>query len=407
LFDVEAVRGDFPILKRVVNGKPLIYFDNSATTQKPRQVIQAIVEYYEEHNANVARGVHTLSQEASLMYEHAHEAVARFIGAEGMEEIAFVKNATEALNLVAYGWALPRLEEGDEILLSRVEHHSNIVPWQMISKLTGARLSYCDIGEDWRITPETVSEAMDERTKIVSLVQASNVLGLINPIKEIGEVVKEKEALFVVDGAQSVPHIPIDVKELNVDFLAFSAHKMLGPTGIGALYGRGELMEEMNPFLGGGGMIRDVELYKFESATAHWKFEGGTPNIAGAMGFEVAVKYLTKLGMENVWRHEAKLSDQMLRGMEAFDEVLILGPRNSQYKTGLVSFNVKGLNPHDVAALFDIEGIALRSGHHCTIPLHRSLNITGSVRASFYIYNTKEEVDRFLGVLENILAATK
>ncbi len=407
MFDVEEIRKDFPILQRKIDGKPLIYFDNTATSHKPRQVIKAILNFYEKHNANIHRGIHTLSQEASEMYEDAHDKVAKFIGADDRKDVIFVRNTTEGLNLVAYGWALHNLSTDDEILTSKVEHHSNIVPWQIVSKITGAKMTYVDVDEDGVVTAEKVSEKISKRTRIISVNHVSNVLGVINPVREIGRLAEDNSAIYVVDGAQSVPHMPVDVEEIGVDFLAFSAHKMLGPTGVGALYGRRDLLEEMNPFLGGGDMIMEVYLDRFTTASLPWKFEAGTPNIAGGIGFGAAVDYLHELGMHEVQGHEVKLSRYLLEKLVGYDEVSILGTNNPQIRIGLVSFNIEGLNPHDVAALFDLEGIAIRSGHHCAQPLHRHFGVVSSARASFYIYNTEKEIDRFLEVLEKILEMPK
>jgi cysteine desulfurase/selenocysteine lyase len=402
MFNVEEVRGDFPILQRRINGVPLIYFDNTATTQKPRRVMEAILDFYENHNANIHRGIHTLSQEASEMYEEAHDKIAKFIGANGREDIVFVRNTTEGINVVAYGWALHRLKAGDEILTSKIEHHSNMVPWQIISKITGAKMAYADVDEDGVVTAEKISEKITKKTRIISVNHVSNVLGVINPVREIGKLAEENDAILIVDGAQSVPHMPVDVEELGVEFMAFSAHKMLGPTGIGALYGRGDLLDEMDPFLGGGDMIREVYLERFTTTSPPWKFEAGTPNIAGGIGFSAAIDYLERLGMREVKDYEAKLTRYLLDELVEFDKVSILGSDDPQSRIGLVSFNVEGLNPHDVAALFDLEGIAIRSGHHCAQPLHRYFGVESSARASFYVYNTRKEIDRFLEVLNKI-----
>ncbi len=402
MFNVEEVRGHFPILQRRINGVPLIYFDNTATTQKPRRVMEAILDFYENHNANIHRGIHTLSQEASEMYEEAHDKIAKFIGANGREDIVFVRNTTEGINVVAYGWALHRLKAGDEILTSKIEHHSNMVPWQIISKITGAKMAYADVDEDGVVTAEKISEKITKKTRIISVNHVSNVLGVINPVREIGKLAEENDAILIVDGAQSVPHMPVDVEELGVEFMAFSAHKMLGPTGIGALYGRGDLLDEMDPFLGGGDMIREVYLERFTTTSPPWKFEAGTPNIAGGIGFSAAIDYLERLGMREVKDYEAKLTRYLLDELVEFDKVSILGSDDPQSRIGLVSFNVEGLNPHDVAALFDLEGIAIRSGHHCAQPLHRYFGVESSARASFYVYNTRKEIDRFLEVLNKI-----
>ncbi|RLI21061.1 cysteine desulfurase [Candidatus Bathyarchaeota archaeon] len=408
MFDPYEVRKDFPILEREINGYKLIYFDNAATSQKPIQVIEAIKDFYEKHNANVHRGVHTLSQEASELYETAHEEAAKFINADGMEEIVFVKNTTEAINLVAYSWALNRLGEKDEVLTTLLEHHSNIVPWEMLSKVKGFKVRYADVNADGTLNYESLEEQLTEKTRVVCISHVSNVTGAINDIGRVAKLAHDYNAIIVVDGAQSVPHIPIDVKGLDIDFLAFSGHKMLGPTGIGVLYGKKELFEEMEPFLGGGNMIKSVRCSAAEGPCQiewhdlPWKFEAGTPNICGGVGLMEAIRYLRKLGMENVHRHECELTEYALKRFEEFEKVEFYGPRDVSIKCGIIPFNVDGMNPHDVALLLDGFGIMVRSGYHCAEPLHRRLGIKGSARASFYIYNTKEEIDRFIEVLKGI-----
>ena len=408
MFDPYEIRKDFPILEREINGYKLIYFDNAATSQRPVQVIEAIKNFYERHNANVHRGVHTLSQEASELYEAAHEEVAKFINADGIEEIVFVKNATEAINLVAYSWALNKLDEKDEVVTTLLEHHSNIVPWELLSKIRGFKVKYADMNADGTLNYESLEQLMTKNTKIVCISHVSNVTGAINDIEKIAKLAHDYSAIMVVDGAQSVPHLPTDVKKLDIDFLAFSGHKMLGPTGIGVLYGRKELFEEMEPFLGGGSMIKSVRCNapvgpcQIEWHDLPWKFEAGTPNICGGIGLMEAVKYLRRLGMENVRRHERELTEYVLKRFEEFRKVRFYGPRDASVKCGIVPFNIDGMNPHDVALLLDGFGIMIRSGYHCAEPLHRKLGIRGSARASFYIYNTKEEIDRFIEVLKGI-----
>jgi cysteine desulfurase/selenocysteine lyase len=407
MFDVAKVRKDFPILRRKVNGYDIIYFDNAATSQKPLQVIEAVKEFYERHNANVHRGVHTLSQESSKLYEGAHEEAARFVNAEGIEEIVFVKNTTEAINLVAYSLALHMLSDEDEVITTLMEHHSNIVPWEILSKIKGFKVKYADVKGDGTLDIEGLERLMTERTKIVTVTHASNVTGVVNDIAKISKLAHENNAILVVDGAQSVPHMPVDVRKLDVDFLAFSGHKMLAPTGIGVLYGKRELLEKMEPFIGGGDMIRSVKYDKLKGCNIEWhhlpwKFEAGTPNVCNAIGLAEAIRYLKRLAMENVREHERQLTQHTLKLLQEGENVEVYGPRDVSTKCGIVSFNVKDLNHHDVALLFDSFGIMVRSGYHCAEPLHQRLGLEGSVRASFYIYNTLDEVERFIEVLKEI-----
>jgi cysteine desulfurase/selenocysteine lyase len=407
MFDASEIRKDFPILQRKVNGHDIIYFDNAATSQKPLQVIEAVKEFYERHNANVHRGVHTLSQESSKLYEEAHEETARLVNARGIEEIVFVKNTTEAINLVAYSLALHMLGEGDEVITTVMEHHSNIVPWEMLSKIRGFKVKYADVKGDGTLDFESLEGLITERTKIVTVTHASNVTGVINDIAKISKLAHQNNAILVVDGAQSVPHMPVDVRKLDIDFLAFSGHKMLAPTGIGVLYGKRELLEKMEPFIGGGDMIRSVKYDKIKGCTIEWhhlpwKFEAGTPNVCNAIGLAEAIRYLKRLGMENVREHERQLTQHTLKLLQENESVEVYGPRDASTKCGIVSFNVRGLNHHDVALIFDSFGIMVRSGYHCAEPLHHRLGVEGSVRASFYIYNTMDEVERFIEVLREI-----
>jgi len=407
MFDASEIRKDFPILQRKVNGHDIIYFDNAATSQKPLQVIEAVKEFYERHNANVHRGVHTLSQESSKLYEEAHEETARLVNARGIEEIVFVKNTTEAINLVAYSLALHMLGEGDEVITTVMEHHSNIVPWEMLSKIRGFKVKYADVKGDGTLDFESLEGLITERTKIVTVTHASNVTGVINDIAKISKLAHQNNAILVVDGAQSVPHMPVDVRKLDIDFLAFSGHKMLAPTGIGVLYGKRELLEKMEPFIGGGDMIRSVKYDKTKGCSIEWhhlpwKFEAGTPNVCNAIGLAEAIRYLKRLGMENVREHERQLTQHTLKLLQENESVEVYGPRDVSTKCGIVSFNVRGLNHHDVALIFDSFGIMVRSGYHCAEPLHHRLGVEGSVRASFYIYNTMDEVERFIEVLREI-----
>lgn len=408
MLDPYKIREDFPILKRKINNHPLIYFDNAATSQKPKQVIGAIKNFYENHNANVHRAVHTLSQEASELYEKAHEEVANFINANGMEEIVFVRGTTEAINLVAYAWGLRNLRKDDEVIVSLMEHHSNIVPWEILSKINGFNVKYAEVNSDGTLNYEAFEDMISKKTKIVCVSHVSNFSGVINDVKRVARVAHEHGALTLIDGAQSVPHLPINVKDVDVDFFAFSGHKMLGPTGIGALYGKREILEEMEPFQGGGEMIREVS---FNTITRRcsitwndlpWKFEAGTPNVCGGVGLMEAVRYLRKLGMENVKAHECMLTEYAMQRMQECQKIKIYGPKDASVKCGIIPFNVEGLSSHDVALFLDNYGIMIRSGFHCAQPLHEIFKLKSSIRVSFYIYNTREEVDRFIEVLKEI-----
>jgi len=398
--DPYEIRNDFPILRRKIGEKPLIYFDNAATTQKPTSVIEAEKRFYEEANANIHRAVHTLSYESTVLYENAHKKVADFIGAKNWREIVFTRNATESINLVAYGWALHNLREGDEILITVMEHHSDIVPWQMLRDSKGVELRFLDVYDDGRLKLDDLPKLLSERTKLVGIIHASNVLGLVNPVEEIVREAKKVGALVLVDAAQSVPHFPIDVSRLGCDFLVASGHKMLAPTGTGFLYGRSELLEAMEPFLYGGDMIETVTLEKTTWNELPWKYEAGTPNIAGAVGLGAAVDYLTGLGMERIIAHERELLNYAFEVLSDFPWIEIYGPKCKDVESvGVISFNIKGVHPHDVAGILDEEGIAVRSGHNCTQPLMRRLGIENAVRVSFYLYNTRQEIDKLIAVL--------
>lgn len=403
MLDVNRIREDFPLLKRrrEDDGKPFIYLDNAATSLKPIQVIEAVTNYYEKHCANIHRGVHTLSQEASQLYEEAHDKVARFIGAKSREEIVFVKNTTEAINYVAYGlnW-----KPEDEVITTVMEHHSNIVPWQLIRDRFGVKIKFLDLKDKWYLNLEQLEDLITEKTKLVTVVHVSNVLGTINPVEEICKIAHEHEVPVLIDGAQAVPHLPVDVKRIKCDFLAFSAHKMLGPTGVGALYIREGLGEDMCPTFGGGDMIRRVTLERSEWNVMPWKFEAGTPNIAGGIGFGAAVEYLGKLGMEWVRNHEKELTKFLLERLFEIPKVTVYGPEDIERRGGVVAFTVEGLDSHEVAMYLDeLENIAIRSGVHCAEPLHMKLGISSSARASVYIYNTKEEIDILCDALEKVV----
>jgi len=408
VFDPYKIREDFPILKRKINDYPLIYFDNAATSQKPKQVIEAIKNFYENHNANVHRAVHTLSQEASELYENAHEEVANFISANGIEEIVFVRGTTEAINLVAYAWGLPNLKKNDEVIISLMEHHSNIVPWENLSKMNGFNVGYVEVHDDGTLDYEAFENVISDRTKIVCLSHVSNVTGIVNDVKRVAKTAHDYGALTLVDGAQSVPHLPVNVKDLDVDFFAFSGHKMLGPTGIGVLYGKSEILDGMVPFHGGGEMIREVY---FNPVTKRcsiswndlpWRFEAGTPNICGGIGLMEAIKYLKGIGMENVKKHECMLTEYAMQHMQELKKVKIYGPKDASIKCGIIPFNVDDLSSHDVALFLDNYGIMVRSGFHCAQPLHEIFKLKSSTRVSFYIYNIREEIDRFIKVLKEI-----
>jgi len=398
--DVQRIRADFPILGREVHGHPLVYFDNASTTQKPRQVIDALVHYYEHYNANIHRGIHTLAEEATARYEETRQKVADFIGAPGPETVVFTRNTTESINLVANAWGRKFLKPGDEIVLSVMEHHSNIVPWQLIAQATGAELRFIDIDDEGQLVWEDVERLIGPKTKLVAVTHMSNVLGTITPVRQIAALAHMQGALLLVDAAQSVPHMPVDVRELDCDFLAFSSHKMLGPTGVGVLYGRRDLFEEMDPFLGGGEMIRRVRLEESTWNDVPWKFEAGTPNIGDVCAFSAAIDYLQSLGMANVRAHEVALTRAALRRLSSIPDVTLYGPESADARGGVVAFNLQDVHPHDVGTVLDRHGVAIRAGHHCAQPLMRRLDVVATARASFYVYNTEEELDALVEGIE-------
>jgi cysteine desulfurase / selenocysteine lyase len=397
--DILDIRKQFPILHQEVNGHPLVYLDSAATSQKPIQVIEALEKYYREYNSNVHRGVHTLGTRATDGYEGAREKVRKFINAKSTEEIIFTRGTTTAINTVAASYGAANLKEGDEIVISHMEHHSNIIPWQQIAKKTGAQLKYLPLQEDGTISLEDVQATVNSNTKIVSIMQVSNVLGVINPIKEIAKIAHENGAIMVVDGAQSAPHMKIDVQDLDCDFFAFSGHKMCAPTGIGALYGKKSLLEKMEPIEYGGEMIDFVELYDSTWKELPWKFEGGTPIIAGAIGLGAAIDFLEQVGLEHIAEHEHKLAAYAMEKMSTIEGISIFGPQDPAKRAGLVTFNISDVHPHDVATVLDAEGIAVRAGHHCAQPLMRWLKQSATARASFYLYNTEEEIDKLVAGL--------
>lgn len=391
------IRKLFPILHQEVNGHPLVYLDSAATSQKPTPVIEAVKRYYEYDNANVHRGVHTLGSRATDAYEGAREKVRAFLNARSAEEIIFTRGTTSAINLVAASYARSVCREGCEIVITPMEHHSNLIPWQQAAKATGATLKYIPLQPDGSIALADVEQTVTDRTKIVSIAYVSNVLGVINPVKEIAAIAHRHGAKLVVDGAQSTPHMKVDVQDLDCDFYALSGHKMCAPTGIGALYGKKELLERMEPVEFGGEMIDFVELYDSTWKELPWKFEGGTPIIAGAIGLGAAIDFLEEIGLDNIHRHEVKLAAYAMERMGEIADLTIYGPR--ERSTGVITFNLGDVHPHDVATVLDAEGVAVRAGHHCCQPLMRWLKATATARASLYLYNTEEDIDRLVAAL--------
>ncbi len=406
MLDSNQIRADFPILQRQVHGRPLVYLDSAATSQKPEPVIQAMDDYYRRYNANIHRGVHTLAEEATAAYEGARRKVGRFINAYTPREVVFVRNTTEAINLVALTWGRANVGEGDVIILSVMEHHSNLVPWQLLAQAVGARLEFIGLDSQGRLLLTDLDRLLDQfggRVRLVAVSGMSNVLGVINPVAHIASRVHDAGALFLVDGAQSVPHLPVDVRAIGADFLAFSGHKMLGPTGIGVLWARREILQAMPPFLGGGDMIRSVHLRHSEWNDIPHKFEAGTPDIAQAIGLGAAVDYLDGLGMEKVQAHEQAMAAYALERLATVSDLRIYGPSAGE-RGGVVTFNLIRdgellIHPHDLASILDREGIAIRAGHHCAQPLMEHYDVPATARASFYVYNTEEEVDKLVGAL--------
>ncbi len=400
--DIGRIRADFPILNRkLASGKKLVYLDSTATSQKPAVVIEAMNAFYRQHNANIHRGIHTLAEEATAMYEKARRQIADFIHAPAAGQLIYTRNTTEAINLVAYSWARSNLKSGDLIILSEMEHHANLVPWQILTAERGVRLAFVPVTDEYLFDMDTYRTLLERKPKLVAFTHMSNVLGTINPAKEIIRLAHEAGAVTLLDGAQSVPHLPVDVQDLNVDFMAFSAHKMLGPSGIGVLYGKMDLLQSMPPFLGGGDMIKSVHLTSFTPNEVPYKFEAGTPAIAEAIGFGAAAEYLQKLGMERVAAYEHEIGIYLLDRLAEVSGLSVFGPQAAA-KGALASFEVKGVHPHDVAQILDSEGIAVRAGHHCAQPLHESCGVQATTRAGFYLYNTKEEVDLLVAGLEKV-----
>jgi cysteine desulfurase / selenocysteine lyase len=400
-YDVQAVRADFPILQRKVHGKPLVYLDSANTSQKPNAVIDAIVDHYRNHNANIHRSNHALGEESTVAYELARQKVANLLNAS-TDGIVFTRNITEAINLVARTWGAANIGEGDNIVLTQLEHHSNIVPWYILRDQVGCEVRFIEVDERQQLKLEQLSNKIDNRTKLVALNHVSNAIGTINPVEEFIEAAHRVGAVALVDGAQSVPHMPVDVAALGADFYGFTSHKALGPTGVGVLYARPELLEEMPPFLGGGEMIRRVD---FENATWNeipWKYEAGTPNIADVIGLGAAVDYLQGLGLGNARAHERGLTAYALDTLQSkFDDITIYGPRDAEKQGGIISLNSAEIHPHDLGQVLDSYGVAVRAGHHCAQPLMRSLGIAGTARVSFHVYNTREEVDVLVEALDH------
>ena len=398
--DFSTIRKDFPILFQEVNDEPLVYLDNAATTQKPTQVLDVLRHYYEHDNANVHRGVHTLAERATADYENSREKVRAFINAKETAEVLFTRGTTTGLNWLARSYGDAFIKEGDEIVISYMEHHSNIITWQQLVERTGAVLRYLPLTDQGFIDMTAAKDIINEKTAIVSLAYVSNVLGVINPIKELAEMAHANNAVMIVDGAQATPHMAVDVQALDADFFAFSGHKMCGPTGIGVLYGKRQWLEQMEPVEFGGEMIDFVNLFDSTWKELPWKFEAGTPNIAGAIALGAAVDYLNEIGMENIHRYEQELVDYVLPKLHEIDGITTYGPQDPKHHTGVIAFNLDGIHPHDVATALDMEGIAVRAGHHCAQPLMNYLNLPATARASFYFYNTKEDADRLIEAIQ-------
>ena len=401
--NIDRIRSDFPILSREINGNKLVYLDNAATTQKPNSVIDSISDFYKNTNSNVHRGIHSLSIESTEAYELAREKIAKLINSPSSETVIWTRNTSESINLVAFTWGEKNISSGDNIVITPMEHHSNIVPWQQIAKKKNAEIRYLPMTKDGKIELSNISKIIDSKTKIVSLTHISNVLGTINPAKKITEIAHKNDAVVLLDAAQSVPHMPVDVIELDVDFLTFSMHKMMGPTGIGILYGKKHILSEMPPYMFGGDMILEVSYEK----DAKWnslpyKFEAGTPNFADAVASGVAVDYMNQIGLENIWQHEKKITEYAMNKLSELKKIHILGSLDSNDRGGVISFYHQDIHPHDLGTALDQRGIAIRTGHHCAMPLVRSYDIVAAARISFYIYNTFEEIDIFISSLKEI-----
>lgn len=406
VFDPAKVKFDFPILKREVSGHQLVYLDSGATSQKPKQVLDAERNYYENHNANVHRGAHTLGDEATRLLAESRQVTAKFIGGSE-QEVIFVRNTTEAINMVAYAWGLGNLKKGDVLVTTLMEHHANMVPWQEVARRTGARLEVVGLTEDGRVDMDDYTKKLKLKPKLVAFVHVSNALGTINPVAEMTKLAHRAGALVLVDGAQAVPHMKVDVSAIGCDFYAFSGHKMLGPMGIGVLWGRKEILEKIGPFLTGGGMISEVYTDHSTWTEVPEKFEAGTPNVAGVVGLVAAIEYLEKLGLDSVREHDKQLVAYALLQLGKLENIKLLGTRNPELRSGSVSFEYMGVHAHDVATVLDSEGVAVRSGHHCTMPLHNYLGVAASIRASFNVYTTKEDIDALVKALEKVKSIFK
>ncbi len=397
-FDAKKIRADFPVLNQVVNDEPLIYLDNAATTQKPQAVLDVLNHYYLQDNANVHRGVHTLAERATAEFEAARKKVQQFIHANSNKEIIFTKGTTDSLNIVAQSYG-EFIQAGDEIVISKMEHHANLIPWQQLAKRKQAVLRYIPLTADGHLDVQAARTIINEKTAIVALAHVSNVLGTVNPVKEIAQLAHQHQAIMVVDGAQAVAHMPVDVQDLDCDFYCFSGHKMCGPTGIGVLYGKQALLEKMEPVAFGGEMIDFVDLYESTWTELPWKFEAGTPNIAGAIGLGAAIDYLEKIGMQTIHEYEQAIVAELLPKLQQIEGLTIYGPQNPTEHTAVIAFNLDHLHPHDVASALDMQGIAVRAGHHCAQPLIKELGCFATARASFYFYNTKEEADQLVAAI--------
>jgi len=402
LFDAKRIKEDFPALKRnVKEGVSLVYLDTTATSQKPFEVLNVLADYYSNYNANVHRGIHTLAEEATAAYENARRIISEFINAGNVNEIIYVRNTTEAINLVAKTWGMKNLSEGDRIILTEMEHHSNLVPWQMLASSMGLNIDIIPVTDNGLLDLQVYDELLDKEPKAVCVTHMSNVLGTLNPIKSMAAKAHEHGAMILVDGAQSAPHMVVDVQDLDVDFFAFSAHKMCGPTGVGILWGKYDLLDAMPPFLGGGDMIKRVYLREFDTNDLPYKFEAGTPAIGEAIGMGAAVTYLNAIGMDNIWKHEQEIVAYAMNRLEEVPGIKMYGP-DAERRGGVVAFTLKGVHPHDISQVLDIDGVAVRAGHHCAMPLHDRYDLVATARASFYLYNTHDDVDKLIDGLYKV-----
>ncbi|MFA6272738.1 MAG: cysteine desulfurase [Patescibacteria group bacterium] len=407
MLNIDQVKLDFPILNQKMHNRPLVYLDNGATTQKPKKVIATITEFYEKYNANTHRGIYQLSEQATALYDGTREKVREFIGAEKIEEIIFTRGTTESINLVAYSWGRKNIQAGDEILLTEMEHHSNIVPWQLLAKEKGAVIKYIPVDKNGMLNLDNIDQYFTKKTRLLALIHVSNVLGVVNPIREIITKAHANGVMVLLDGAQSTPYMPINVKELDCDFFAFSGHKMLGPTGVGVLYVREAILETMPPFLSGGNMIREVTMSETKFEDLPLRFEAGTMPIAQVIGLGAAIDYLKLIGMENIWQHEQEIVNYALAKIRTISGVTVFGPDEKIERSGVVSFAIEGTHPHDVASILDEAGVAIRAGHHCAQPLLRALGTEATARASFYIYNDQKDVDQLVDAINQAIKILK